>query len=180
MSSPVFPSLDDIYCKMWEHISLQQPYETFFSSPSASVTSATRATSGGGTAHMHHHMSSANDGSIVNFADLESDDEDEHLATSSSSAATGVNSKGGIFNAADRSGVWYGRTRRMGGRDRDKKRMEEKRGGQEKEERNDKRKRKNKTSHPRIAHGQRYPMPCLKWSSSEVRSVQRLQRVEVL
>ena len=29
-------------------------------------------------------------------------------------------------------------------------------------------KRQKVTSHPRIAHGQRYPMPCLEWSAEEV------------
>ena len=28
--------------------------------------------------------------------------------------------------------------------------------------------KESETSHPRIAHGQRYPMPCLEWSTEEV------------
>ena len=32
-----------------------------------------------------------------------------------------------------------------------------------------KEKKEERTSHPRIAHGQRYPMPCLEWLAEEVK-----------
>jgi len=48
---------------------------------SASASAAARSSaSAHGSAH-HHHMSSANDGSIVNFADLESDGEDDIVSS---------------------------------------------------------------------------------------------------
>ena len=42
-------------------------------------------------------------------------------------------------------------------------REKRKKGKKERKER-----REKKTSHPRIAHGQRYPLPCLQWSSEVV------------
>ena len=40
---------------------------------------------------------------------------------------------------------------------------------------------RKRTSHPRVAHGQRYPMPCLRCSwRSGVRAGQRPQRADVL
>ena len=45
-------------------------------------------------------------------------------------------------------------------KEEEEKEKEEKKEGKEKKN-DEKKKRRKETSHPRIAHGQRYPMPCL-------------------
>ena len=40
--------------------------------------------------------------------------------------------------------------------------------GRKKGRKTERKEERKKTSHPRIAHGQRYPMPCLEWSSEVV------------
>ena len=73
-------------------------------------------------------------------------------------------SRAGLGKVAERASGARRKLARPAGREGRKGKKEEKekeRGKGKEEKKEEKRKKGRKTSHPRIAHGQRYPMPCL-------------------